>query len=385
MKRVFVAAALLALAGCHKEGTTGEIGRESLALRSVEFNPQKADLGKISAVTDQGQSAVVFGDKGATVLLAGAVSGGDGSITTWSSAGVIPAADGEGEWMIGVGATGEVYTLDASMELQSISDRYGLLGQEVRAAVSLGAPGAAFLLDKQIAVADGKDVTRYDLPVTSFAGAKGRIAGLDGKSVHVFDPKSGKDSIVPIAAAYIAFDNEGKVIAATKDALYAEDDSGALIEIGVVKEGVRGLASSPSGVWIAAGSELALLSPDHDSISISSGAAVPEDAAISGSSSGDVWALSATKGLLRYSAAKEGDESTWQQTVLPVFTRVCSQCHLPGGSAGIDLSFYGAWVERRAQIGKSVVDRAQPVMPPSGAPQLTDAEIAAVKAWVEGQ
>jgi mono/diheme cytochrome c family protein len=68
-----------------------------------------------------------------------------------------------------------------------------------------------------------------------------------------------------------------------------------------------------------------------------------------------------------------------------VFTRVCSQCHLPGGSAGIDLSFYGAWVERRAQIGKSVVDRAQPVMPPSGAPQLTDAEIAAVKAWVEGQ
>ena len=70
--------------------------------------------------------------------------------------------------------------------------------------------------------------------------------------------------------------------------------------------------------------------------------------------------------------------------MLPVFDRVCSQCHLPGGTANIDLSYYGAWVARRALVGKRVFDKMPTPMPPTSASsQLTPDDLAAIKAWVD--
>lgn len=79
------------------------------------------------------------------------------------------------------------------------------------------------------------------------------------------------------------------------------------------------------------------------------------------------------------------DQLLWQKTVLPIFTRLCSLCHLPGGTSGIDLSTYPHWVSRRALINQRVIVGKPSPMPPAGAGQLTADELAALMAWVASQ
>lgn len=378
---LFVAA--LALAGCGGNNGIPAVTRGPLAVRSVDWNANQADLGKIAAVTDLADTAAVFSDKGLTELVAGAVSATDLSVVAWESAGVIPAADGEGQWIVGVDATGAVYTIDAETQLQNVSDRWGLIGQHVHGVASLGGSGVAFQLDGGLAVADGATVTSYAVSMAGMTGAKGRVAGVSDGKFHVFDLGTGKDSAFSVPdASFVTFDDSGKLVGATHHALYMEDDKGGmarLIDLGTTN--VHGLAGAPSGVWVAMDGEVGLLS--GSTLGESSGAGLPADAELIASSSGDVWALSQGK-LLRYSAASPGDQSLWQSTVQPVFDRVCSQCHLPGGSANIDLSYYGAWVARRQLIDQRVFDKMPTQMPPTSASvQLTTDDLAAIKAWID--
>jgi mono/diheme cytochrome c family protein len=381
-RAVFVFAAALA-AGCgHADPSAGPVKQGPLTVSVVDYNPSKVDLGQVAAVADLGSQTVVFGDKGMSVLVAGAAEASDGSVTAWQSAGILPAADGEGEWIVGVGADGHVYAIDAEGQLGDVSDRYGLLDAKVSAVAATGGPGAAFQIDAGIAVADGVNVTRYDLPVTGIAGEGGRVAGVAGGKAHVFDAASGKDTTFPVTGAvYVAFDAYGKVVVATAHALYGEDETGNLEKrIDLPDAEVHGLASSPRGVWVALGSELGLL--DGDTLGVSKGAKLPADATLVTSSSGDVWAIS--KGTLsRFSAAGAGDEALWDQTVAPIFSRVCAECHLPGGTANIDLSYYGAWVAKRDAIQKRVIDMTPTAMPPKTASeQLTAEDVKAIQAWL---
>ena len=377
-------AALLSglLVACgHADPGAAPVTRGALGVRAVDWNPSKADLGKIAAVADLGNAAAVFSDKGLTVLVTGAVSATDGSVTAWRSAGVIPATDGDGQWLVGVDGTGHVRSIDAQQQLQDVSDRFGLEAQQVHEVAGLGPSTSAFRLDGQLAVADGATVTRYDLPVTGLAGGRQRLAGVARDGVHLLDLGTGKDSAYALAgAAFVAFDETGKLVAASPHALYRESDAGGLAQIIDLGSGVHGLAGSPSGVWVALGGELGLLS--GATLGVSAGAALPADATLAPSSSGDVWALSAGA-LLRYSAASAGDESLWTQTVEPVFTRVCASCHLPGGTANIDLSYYGAWVARRQKVEARVIQKTPTPMPPaSSGLTLTAADVAAIQAWV---
>ncbi len=190
------------------------------------------------------------------------------------------------------------------------------------AVASLGGAEAAFQLDGQLAVADGINVTDYTLALTGFAGAKGRIAGVSGDGdVHVFDLSSGNDTAYKLpGAAYVTFDNNAKVVAATSSALYGEGDDGGLsLLIDLSGTTVHGLAGSPSGVWVAMDTEVGLLT--GTTLGQSTGANLPADATIVASSSGDVWALSQGE-LLRYSANSPGDESLWNATILPIFDEV---------------------------------------------------------------
>ena len=376
------ALAVLGLLGCG-HGGTGAVTEGPLSVHAVNWNPDGTDLGKVAAVTDLSDSAVVFSDKGMSAMLAGSVTGTDATVTSWASAGVIPAADSMGSWLVGLDTTGNVYTVDANGQLSNISDRYGLLGQKVHDVASLGGSDAAFRLDGQLAIADGINVTQYALTLASLAGAKGRAAGVspDG-TVHVFDLASGQDSAIPLpGAAFVTFDNDAKVVAATAHALYGEDASGHLDElIDLSGATIHGLAGAPSGVWVAIDTELGLLT--GTTLGKSSGAMLPADAVIAPSSSGDVWAISGGA-LTRYSAISMGDQAMWQEEVLPVFTRVCSQCHLPGGAANIDLSYYGAWLSRRALVKQRVFDKMPTPMPPTSASvMLTSADLAALQAWV---
>lgn len=390
MSRTIVLAALsalsaLPLAGCGSGGQNGvaTLTPGALTAHPVDWNPEKTDVGKVFAVTDIGGTAAVFTEKGMNVVIAGAVNATDGSVTGWESAGVIPAADGEGEWLIGVDDQGQLYSVDALSELAKVSDRFGLAADHVHEVAAISPIATAFRLDGQIAIADGATVTRYTLPLTSLAGGGGRIAGVSSGAIHLFDVTKGMDSSFELEeAAFATFDAKGKVVAATKTALYMEDDKGGLSPLVDLSDtAVHGLANSPSGVWVAMGTELGLLA--NGKFNATKGLALPADAKLIGSSSGDVWALSANT-LSRYSATPPGDESLWNMTVQPVFTRVCSACHLPGGTANTDLSYYGAWVERRQLISQRVIDKTPTPMPPtaSGVNLSTD-DLAAIQAWVQ--
>jgi mono/diheme cytochrome c family protein len=390
MERVYCASALLlsaGLMGCGHSTPPGGKGDPvtlgTQAVSSVDWNANKADFGKIAAVTDIGQSTVVFSDQGMAVMVAGAVSANDTSVTAWQSAGVVPAADGEGQWIVGMDGMGEIFTVNANDQLENVSDRWGLNGQNVHAVAALGGAVAAFQLDGQLAVADGIDVTDYAMTLTGFSGAYGRVAGVssDGK-VHVFDLGTGNDTAYDLPGAlYTTFDVNKKVVAATAGALYGEDTSDLTLLVDLSDTTVHGLAGSPTGVWVAMGTELGLLS--GTTLGQSSGANLPADATIVASSSGDVWALSQGE-LLRYSANSPGDESLWNATILPIFDQVCSQCHLPGGTANIDLSYYGAWVARRKLIGQRVFQKMPTAMPPTTASaMLTADDLTAIQAWID--
>lgn len=101
-----------------------------------------------------------------------------------------------------------------------------------------------------------------------------------------------------------------------------------------------------------------------------------------GSPSGDVWSIDG--GALARFAAEMGDSEdrgVWEKDVQPVYLASCTPCHAPGGSAGADLSTYGAWVARREQIKDRVVTAK--TMPPTGI-DFTEEERTAIAGWVGG-
>jgi mono/diheme cytochrome c family protein len=111
----------------------------------------------------------------------------------------------------------------------------------------------------------------------------------------------------------------------------------------------------------------------------------PGAGSLYGSPSGDVWFNKIAGSdqrtgiaLERYSLDRPEDPR-WQSEVAPVFERVCSHCHLPGGSADIDLSTPALWRDNRDELLRRVV--VTRTMPPAGS-DLTDAERAALEAWL---
>src|SRR5262249_31863105 len=78
-----------------------------LTVRAVEWTPSHADVGPVKAVADRANEIAVFGDRGATLIAAGAVAFTDRSVTRWATAATIPAADGSGAWIVGVDAQGK--------------------------------------------------------------------------------------------------------------------------------------------------------------------------------------------------------------------------------------------------------------------------------------
>src|SRR5439155_23435796 len=96
---------------------------------------------------------------------------------------------------------------------------------------------------------------------------------------------------------------------------------------------------------------------------------------------GDAW-LATLHGLVRVSPGGTHDDPMWQAQVAPVFQRVCSHCHLPGGDAGIDLSTPGSWIAERDEISRRVL--VTRTMPPAGT-DLSDADRAALATWLGGK
>ena len=386
MIRVFTlaASACVLCSACTGEvagdGSAWPVAKAALELSEVDWNAARTELGSIAAIAEDGDRVIVFGEHGATLIAGGAAAGNDPSVTAWQSASRIAAADGSGSWPVGVAATGEVHRLRAGTSLESVSDRYGLLGDKVERIAALATPYAAFALQDELAIADGTHVTRYAASVASarcLAGDAHRVAfaGPDGE-VHVLDVDSRQLTTLPLAGAQSCAFLNGQLWVQTASALFVHVDD----DMQAVFRGSRlsGLAVSAERLWFAHGEQLCTAEPDANSIGCGSAKGFAGGSTLFGSASGDVWALRAG-GATRYALPAQGDEAAWRTSAFSVYARVCSSCHAPGGSSGIDLSTYASWQGKRDKIVARVLDAKN--MPPDRA--LSEQDRAGIAAWAK--
>ncbi len=375
-----VTLALTLLSGCGASPFSREGGAvKPLTAHAVEWNHAHADVGPVRAVADSGDTVVLFGDGQATILAGGAVVAIDRSVTRWAAAGTVPAADGNGTWIIGVDAAGRVLRLRNGSAFEPVSDRWGLGRDRVLGVTAIGPTTAGFLLASELAVADGHQVTRYPIgPLQSLSGGGGRAA-LVGDSLRVFEPqqRTARAFTLPEPAALGVMSVGGRLFAATREAVYGEDDSGNLaLRFEAPGPTIHGLAAAGERVWFADGAELGTL--EKSLVRETTGAKLAANARLVGSPSGDVWALAGDRDLLRFSA-DPGVAPGWDEAMAPVFERSCAACHRSGGSAGVDLSTREAWTAKREAIqARVVVDRS---MPPTGH-ALADADREAIRLWL---
>jgi hypothetical protein len=181
-------------------------------------------------------------------------------------------------------------------------------------------------------------------------------------------------------ATHAAIDPAGRLYATTPRAVYATDARGALVRIYEAEgDTLHGLVASGATVWFADGPELGVV--DGARVAETTGARIAPDAALSPSSTGDVWVVSGG-GLARYGrvAAAPTPAVTWTQSLAPVFARACATCHRADGVSGIDLSTAGAWEAERSAIHERVIVSRS--MPPEGH-ELSDADREAIRSWTE--
>jgi hypothetical protein len=74
------------------------------------------------------------------------------------------------------------------------------------------------------------------------------------------------------------------------------------------------------------------------------------------------------------------DHEAWERDVAPIFERVCARCHMPSGSASVDLSTSTMWARRNGAIRAVLQARS---MPPDDGVALTDTERAVLEHWLE--
>jgi hypothetical protein len=352
-----------------------------LAVRSVAWNPASADVGPVAAVADAGKVVAVFGASGVTVLSAGAVVARDTSVTDWVGAQAIHGADGAARWIVGVDGRGRLHYLRGLSSLDDVTARYGLDGRPVRGVAMLDAKRVGFLLDGEIAVADGGRLARFGVPpLGALAGGAGAGAGMGADAVVSFDAAMSARTFPLRGVTAVAVGRDGRLYATTHRGLYAAGPQGDLALVyDAGADTLHGLAASGDHVWFADGTELGSLDGDH--VTETAGLHLAPDARLAPSSSGDVWVL-ARGALERYGRAEPEAAlgARWSSSLAPIFARACASCHQPGGVSGTDLSTAEAWHSERGAIRDRVVQTRS--MPPEGHP-LSEADRAAIQLWVE--
>lgn len=388
---VAVAALALSMTGCMPEegpGTGGTGGDDAtlevrdLPVTVVDWSPDAAALGQVSAVATQDGTTVVFGGAGAALFSGGVLTSTDAAVTTVGAAAVIPAADHQGQWIAGADAEGKVWRLVAGESFAVVSSLYGLSDDAVSGLAPLGDGGTVFAVAGGLAVSDGTLVTRYDTgALEGLATSDARAAGVTGEGVSALEP--GSDTLTTFelpGAAAVAFDDRGRLLALTPEAIYREGADGTLVVIHRSEAaGLAGLAAAPGRVWFTDGTTLGLV--DDAGVGLSPAGTVPPGGDLTGSPSGDVWVVAG--GALSRLAVDIGtadQRQTWEEDMKPIFEASCTPCHLSGGSAPTVLSTYDSWELHRDELRARVIE--DETMPPSGY-ELTDEDRKAIGAWLD--
>ncbi len=352
---------------------------ESLGLRDIDWNLTKADVGQVSAIVEVEGETVFFGSHGATILQGGAISSTVAGVSEWSAATPIPAADGVGTWIVGVTSDGKLLRLRATGVFEDVTARYGLDKDHVRAMIALDT-AVVFAVSSGIAIADGKTVTHYDAAAgTTPAGGNGRLAWTEKGEVRTLDVKTKTLARYPLTgAAFVTIDHDGNLVAATARAIYVEKEGALHLAYTSPDADVGALVAAGTRVWVRLGAELGAL--EAGILHRTKDLELPATTRLVPAMNGDVWTLSPA-GLHRYGRdPADLARLDWETTMLPIFAKVCSNCHQPGGTANVDLSTYQGWLDYRGEIRKRVIDQRS--MPPKSQ-TFAESDRDAVKAWLD--
>ncbi|MBP6609176.1 MAG: cytochrome c [Deltaproteobacteria bacterium] len=381
--------------GCGVELPVGEpLSLGELAIHPIDWSAAPLAAGRVATIAEGDDEVALFGDTGVSLWTSGDSQGRDSAVRSWRSSAVVPALGFSGRWLLGIDGEGHVQRLrfgpTQSLSLEDVSARYQLQGKPVSEVASIGGALVGFVLDGRLAVSDGKTLKHYELSVRGLVGGRGRAAGLSDRGVAIFDAESESLRHVELPDAKgLALAPDGLLWAATADALYRE--SGNTFEQAYHVESpqqIVALSSAGSGVWVLLGDSLAQIRDGQLLTAPLPGTWSPADGAsptlrLIGSPSGDAWLLDDTQ-VVRVGEDSGGgqDLALWRKQMLPVFQRLCQGCHLPSGSAHIDLSTHSSWARYRRVLAKRVVEGQPTPMPPVGSGKLTPEELAALTAWV---
>ena len=367
-------AGIIAAAACSHGGGGGSA---TLALRPVLWNSGAINFGAVEAVVETGNIAVIFGAAGASVLSGGSLLAQDGSVTGWKDAALIPGPDGLGSWIVGIGTDGHVYRVKALASLEDVSGVFGVSTAGVVAIAPLGGNAIGFATATDLIIANGTTVATYaGAAGGNIAGGGGRAASVVGDTVNVFDVASGVLATYPLAGAKVAgFDETGHLAVGANESLWVEDAGGILRPRMKGAAPIHGLTLSGTSLWFAAGGELGMLGSGS-----THGASLRATSHLAPSPSGEVWVLGdLTLAKFAVDDGSSGAETKWQTDIAPIFDQTCSQCHLPGGSAGTDLSSYESWITHHDLIYQRVVVTKD--MPPPGT-AFSQSERDIIAAWL---
>lgn len=390
------AAAWLWLAACSggDDAHGPQLPSGVLDLTRVDWSqplPSMSGPGHVATVAESGDEVALYSDLGIFLWSSGSTAGSDVSIRAWRAAAAVPALGIQGAWLLGVDGDGRLHRLrnGTSFGLEDVTDRYALSGAPVREVVPTGTGSeVVFALENQVALTDGVTLKRFDLTLRNLTAMAGRVAGFDDTGLRTWTPQTGSvRHIEQPGLVGIAFGPEGRLWVAAPGTLYWETD-GSLQPAHHVEDGLQiaGIAGSRRGLWLSVsdGSSLSLaLLRDGSLLRPASSPAIPLGSRLLGSTSGDVWVLSPDGQLSRYGEERGGgrDLVLWRETLQPLFGRHCQGCHLPNGSAHIDMTSYGSWNALRQEVMQRVVLKTPSPMPPAGSGTLTAEELASVQTW----
>ena len=329
-------------------------------------------------IVEQGDLAYLFGPDRITIARGGIATTvvplalpSSHPARVWTSAASIPALDGDGRWIVATRYDATLWRVTTSGELESIGDRFraGTVTQigSTGATIALGLPGATGV------TSDGVHVARYPI-AGELAVAHDRLAVATATSTELWDLAKGTRQVFAVAGHPAFLDGAGpepRLVVMQPDALWFAR-GGVLHRVAV--PAAYAAAVGGARLWLRDGTTLFVMLDDELR---ATDAKVTAHASLIGTPSGDVWL--ADRGVTKLSLVHTTDDSHWQHDVQPVFARVCAHCHLPGGSADVDLSTAAAWTSEHDELVRRVI--ATRTMPPAGTP-FSESDRAAIAGWL---
>lgn len=333
-----------------------------LTVTRVEWNASGMNLGAVQAVAEDGDLTAVYTDQGLRLLVAGAVAARDDSVRSWRTAITAAAADGTpGSWILGADAMSRVFRVRDRSALEDVTSRLALGMRDIQSAARVSDDAVAFGGSGGFAVLRGSNVAAWNDPdFVQIAGGGNRIAAANSTGVKVFDLMTERAVRYGVTGVTgFALSRAGSLIITVGARIYEQNTRGELAPVYTHSAELRTLAVSGDNTWLIADNRLALW--DGFRVRTTADVTLASSARLIAASNGGVWVLQGGV-LSRYTLVVDPEDQRWNTEIRSIFATRCTPCHLPGGTAGIDLSTRCAWAIRRDAIRDQVNVRM--LMPP---------------------